>query len=80
MQMTMSRLADSLHEVAASLESSTRTALKWFGNNLMQANPSKFQAIVFGLKPKDEICFNINDNKIKATKSVKQLDVYIDEN
>ena len=63
---------DSLHEVATSLESSTRTALKWFGNNLMQANPSKFQAIVFGLKPKDDICFNVNDYKVKATKCVKQ--------
>ena len=71
---------DSLHEVTASLESSTRTALKWFGNNLMQANPSKFQAIVFSFKSKDDICFNINDNKVKATKSVKQLGVYIDEN
>ena len=46
----------------------------------MQANPSKFQAIVFGLKSKDEICFNINDYKVKATKCVKQLGVYIDEN
>ena len=71
---------DSLHEVVASLESSTRTALKWFRNNLMQANPSKFQAIVFGHKSKDEICFNINDDKVKAPKCVKQLGVYIDEN
>ena len=71
---------DSLHEVGASLESSTRTALKWFGNNMMQANPSKFQAIVFGLKPKEEICFNVNNYKVKATKCVKQLGVYIDEN
>ena len=46
----------------------------------MQANPNKFQAIVFGLKSKDEICFNSNDNKIKTTKCVKQLGVYIDEN
>ena len=46
----------------------------------MQANPSKFQAIVFGPKPKDEICFNVNDYKVKATKCVKQLGVYIDEN
>ena len=52
---SLSCSGDSLHEVPASLESSTRTALKWFGNNLMQANPNKFQAIVFGLKSKDEI-------------------------
>ena len=71
---------DSPHEVAASLESSTRTAPKWFGNNLMQANPSKFQAIVFGLKTKDDdICFNINGNKVGATKCVKQLGVNFDE-
>ena len=81
MQMIMSWLAQvSLHELAASLESSTQTALKWFGNNLMQVNPSKFQAIVFGFKSTDEICFDINDNKIKATKCVKQLGAYIDEN
>ena len=35
---------------------------------------------MFGLKSKDEICFNINDKKVKATKCVKQLGVYIDEN
>ena len=72
---------DSLQEVATSLESSTLTALKWFENNSMKANPSKFQAIVFGLKAKaDDICFNINENKVEATKCVKQLGVYIDEN
>ena len=72
---------DSLQEVATSLESSTLTALNWFENNLMKANPNKFQAIVFGLKAKaDDICFNINENKIEATKCVKQLGVYIDEN
>ena len=41
----------------------------------MQANPSKFQAIMFAIKSKDEICFNIDDNKVKATKFVKQLGV-----
>ena len=72
---------DSLQEVATSLESSTLTALEWFGKNLMKANPSKFQAIVFDLKAKaDDICFSINENKVTATKCVKQLGVYIDEN
>ena len=47
----------------------------------MKANPNKFQAIVFGLKAKaDYICFNINENKVEATKCVKQLGVYVDEN
>ena len=46
----------------------------------MQVNPSKFQAIVFGFKSTDEICFDINDDKVKAIKCVKQLGVNIDEN
>ena len=47
----------------------------------MKANPSKFQGIVFGFKAEaDDICFNINENKVEATKCVKQLGVYIDEN
>ena len=67
---------DSLQGVTALLESSTLTALKWFGNNLMKANSSNFQAIVFGLKTKaDDICFNINANEVAATKCVKQLGV-----
>ena len=38
----------------------------------MKVNPSKFQAIVFGLKAKaDDICFTINKNKVEATKCVK---------
>ena len=41
----------SFKEVATSLENSTLTALKLFGNNL-KANPSKYQAIVFDLKAK----------------------------
>ena len=74
-------LRDSLQEVATSLDSSTLTALKWFEYNLMKANPNKCQAIVFGLKAKaDDICFNINENQFEATKCVKQLGVYIDEN
>ena len=47
----------------------------------MQANPNKFQAIVVGLQANaGDICFNRNRNKLDATKCVKQLDVYIDEN
>ena len=39
----------------------------------MQANPSKFQAIVFALQNKDaDICHNIYDDKVEATKCVKQ--------
>ena len=35
----------------------------------MKANPSKFQAIVYVHKAKaDDICFNLNDNKVEATK------------
>ena len=70
---------DSLRQIAASFEIST---LKWFGNNLLKANPSKFQAIIiFDLKAEaDDICFYLNGHKVEGTKCLKQLGVYIDEN
>ena len=72
---------DSRLEVAHSLESSSLTALKWLENKLMKANPSKFQAFGFDfIVTADYILFNINTNMVEATKCVKQLGVYIDDN
>ena len=73
---------DYLHEVTASPESSTCTALIilfW-----KQSDASKSEQIpsncVWPQTKDDDICFDINDNKVEATKCVKQLGVYIDEN
>ena len=47
----------------------------------MKANPNKFKSFVFGLKAQaNDICFNINKNKVEATKCMKHFGVYFDEN
>jgi hypothetical protein len=41
--------------------------LDWFANNLMQANPDKFQALAIGKNTfKEQICFDLNGSKIKC--------------
>ena len=53
--------------------------LDWFANNLMQANPDKFQALAIGKKTfKEQICFDLNGSKIKCEEHVKLLGVTID--
>ena len=53
--------------------------LDWFANNLMQANPDKFQALAIGKKTfKEQICFDLNGSKIKCEEHDKLLGVTID--
>jgi hypothetical protein len=48
--------------------------LDWFANNLMQANPEKFQALAIGKKTfKEQLCFDLNGSKIKCEEHVKLL-------
>ena len=50
-----------------------------FANNLMQANPDKFQALAIGKKTfKEQICFDLKGSKIKCEEHVKLLGVTID--
>ena len=63
------------------LEKSANLALKWFDNNRMKANPSKFQAIVFKCRKNEEVLdLNIGDELIKPVSLVKLLGVRIDDN
>ena len=56
-------------------------ALKWFENNHMKANPSKFQAILFKCHQNEEVFdLNIGDELIKPVSHVKLLGVLIDDN
>jgi hypothetical protein len=53
--------------------------LDWFANNLMQANPDKFQALAIGKTTfKEQICFDLKGSKIKCEEYVKLLGVTID--
>ena len=61
------------------LESEGTKAIKWFGDNKMQANPDKFQAIIPG-KSGHENCTSLTmcGSEIKCDDSVKLLGVTID--
>ena len=58
------------------LESESTKAIKWFGDNKMQANPDEFKAIT----PGHENCTSLTTcgSKINCEDSVKLLGVTID--
>ena len=59
------------------LEEASNIAIKWFNDNFMKANPSKFQAICFG-KNDLSLKFTIANNIIKTEQIVKLLGVELD--
>ena len=76
---TLSYADHDLKNVISKLESGSQKMLDWFANNLMQANPDKFQALAIGKKTfKEQICFDLNGSKIKCEEHVKLLGVTID--
>ena len=77
---TVSRHSSSVDEIKSLLEEATENTLNWFDQNEMQANPSKFQAMVLGLKSdSNDISFNIRDSIISPSNSAKLLGVEIDD-
>ena len=64
----------SLSTTKSVLESESTKAIKWFGDNKMQANPDKFQAIIPG-KSGHENCTSLTicGSEIKCEDSVKLL-------
>ena len=49
-----------LNNVISKLESDSKKMLDWFANNLMQANPEKFQALAISKKTfKEQICLDL---------------------
>ena len=63
--------------VCKKLEKVSNIMLKWFTDNYMQANPSKFQLILFGSEHLDSSVV-VDDIVIKAERCVKLLGVNID--
>ena len=62
-------------------EKSANLALKWFENNHMKANPSKFQVILFKCRKDEEVFdLDIGDELIKPVSLMKLLGVFIDDN
>ena len=65
-----------LHQI---LVKESLTLIQWFENNLMKANPDKFQAICVGKRTFDAIkSFQLGDTKILCENKVSHLVVTID--
>ena len=76
---TISRYGETVSVVKRLLEDATKGALDWFSNNEMQANPSKFQALLLGRDTeKSSISFNVSGTNITPSTSVNLLGVEID--
>ena len=60
------------------LEGDLQGLMQWFTDNGMSANPSKFQILFLGLKSKNKLCLNINDQLTPSSEGVKLLGVNID--
>lgn len=62
------------------LERNSEKAVKWFGDNGMQANPNKFQVMI--LEPYNKkinfTAIHIETNMLELQNSIKFLGVYID--
>ena len=63
------------------MESESNIAIDWFETNKMIINPGKFQSIIIDKKKQDHTkeTFEIGDNVIEASPSVKLLGVQIDD-
>ena len=76
---TISKACKSLEILKEILRNESNIALNWLHDNMMIANPSKFQAIVFS-KSKDTIItsFHIKDKVIESKSSVELLGIKFD--
>ena len=62
------------------LENVSNVMLKLFDENMMKANPEKFQYIIFNRNKKDDVnVINVN-NVIESSPVVKLLGVHVDYN
>ena len=68
----------SIEAVMIRLESDVYRLMKWFTDNGMKANPSKFQIMFLGRKDMSKLCLNISGNLIPSSNEVKLLGVNID--
>ena len=68
---TLSVSGDSLEHVMTVLARQSANSIAWFDNNLMEANPSKFQAMFLHRSKMLDVCLNVNDTEIKSEHRVK---------
>ena len=77
---TIAVTCKNLNDLLRTLEKESESAVDWFRNNNMIANPDKFQAIIMNKRRENQIThtLKIYHNEIEATKSVKLLGIGID--
>ena len=77
---TISALADSIPELISTLENESEIALKWFKDNGMSANPTKFQGIIINKcgRFSDLHKLNIDGKEITSENFVKLLGIDIE--
>ena len=61
------------------LEVDTNSAIDWFVNNYMDANPHKFQSIVLGGKRETSFSVSVQENLILPTDNIRVLGVTLDD-
>ena len=77
---TIAVTCKNLNDLLRTLEKESESAVDWFRNNNIIANPDKFQAIVMNKRRKNQIKhkLKIYNNEIETTKSVNLLSIEID--
>ena len=66
--------------VSRLLQSKAEVTVRWFCENAMEANPSKFQGILFkGNKQADDFKLSVNGHDIEFSKSMTSLGICIDD-
>ena len=77
---TIAVICNNLTNLCQTLEKESESAIDWFENNNMIANPDNFQAIILSKNATDVTHkLSIYNNEIETTKSVKLLGVKIDQ-
>ena len=70
-----------LNIVSQLLQSEAEVTVRWFCSNAMEANPSKFQGILFkGNKQASDFKVSVGGQNIEFSKSMTSLGICIDEN
>ena len=69
---------EELSNILGNLKHDLKALLKWFRINSLQANPSKFQFMIFGKKKRNSVKLIINTTEIEESRKVVLLGITID--
>ena len=76
---TIAVICDTKQDAIDALSQESELAVDWFKVNMMEANPTKFQAIILLRNVDDSTNIPIRDNIVPSAKQVKLLGVTIDD-